>query len=132
MKLEETIQYLFDKYPMLFRTREDCLNHLFCTPGNGFKWKDGELIEVSSLIYDSKTMKFKKEYKPTLKDGNRAKQMIIDKRYDKWRKIHPFVWNEVDDKHVQSYTYNYIYTYPKNIKKDWLDGINETKIAMGI
>lgn len=44
MTLELTIQYLFNTYPGLFKDRSDCLDHLFCTIGNGFDWKDGELV----------------------------------------------------------------------------------------
>jgi len=43
MTLELTIQHLFDTYPTLFKERADCLNHLFCTVGNGYEWRDGEL-----------------------------------------------------------------------------------------
>jgi hypothetical protein len=45
MNVELTIQEMFDGYPTLFKDRADCLNHLFCTIGNGYKWKDGELVE---------------------------------------------------------------------------------------
>lgn len=44
MKLELTIQEMFNEYPMLFKERSDCLNHLFCTIGNGYKWQNGELV----------------------------------------------------------------------------------------
>ena len=44
MNLEITIQSLFDSYPGLFKERADCLNHLFCTNGNGYEWENGELI----------------------------------------------------------------------------------------
>lgn len=44
MNVELTIQEMFDKYPTLFKERADCLNHLFCTIGNGYSWIDGELI----------------------------------------------------------------------------------------
>lgn len=44
MKLELTIQSMFDEYPTLFKERSDCLDHLFCTIGNGYHWKNGELV----------------------------------------------------------------------------------------
>ena len=43
MNLELTIQEMFDDYPTLFKERSDCLNHLFCTIGNGYEWQNGEL-----------------------------------------------------------------------------------------
>ena len=50
MNVELTIQDMFDGYPGLFKERADCLDHLFCTIGNGFEWVDGELVngEVAS------------------------------------------------------------------------------------
>ena len=44
MNVELTMQAMFDLYPTLFKERADCLNHLFCTIGNGFKWVNGELV----------------------------------------------------------------------------------------
>ena len=44
MKLEETIQKMYDFYPSLFTERWQCLNHLFCVIGNGYRWENGELI----------------------------------------------------------------------------------------
>lgn len=45
MKLELTIQSMFDEYPTLFKERSDCLDHLFCTIGNGYHWSNGELCD---------------------------------------------------------------------------------------
>lgn len=50
MNVELTIQNMFDNYPTLFKERSDCLNHLFCTIGNGYKWVDGELVSYSCDI----------------------------------------------------------------------------------
>ena len=44
MNVELTIQDCFDNYPGLFKERADVLSHLFCTIGNGYEWKDGELV----------------------------------------------------------------------------------------
>lgn len=46
MNVELTIQDMFDKYPILFKERADCLDHLFCTVGNGFEWVNGELVDL--------------------------------------------------------------------------------------
>ena len=51
MTLELTIQLMFDEYPNLFKTREDALNHLFCTCGNGYDWYKGELTEPNDEQY---------------------------------------------------------------------------------
>lgn len=38
---------MFDNNPTIFKERTDCLNHLFCVIGNGYFWKNGELVEES-------------------------------------------------------------------------------------
>jgi len=48
MQLELTIQDMFDRYPTLFKERSDCLNHLFCCIGNGYHWKNGELVSCDA------------------------------------------------------------------------------------
>ena len=45
MNVELTIQDCFDNYPGLFKERVDVLNHLFCVIGNGYDWKNGELVD---------------------------------------------------------------------------------------
>ena len=36
---------MYDEYPDLFATRQQCLNHLFCTIGNGYAWKWGQIVK---------------------------------------------------------------------------------------
>lgn len=52
MNVEFTIQRMFDNYPTLFKERVDCLDHLFCTIGNGYEWVNGELIAIANCGYD--------------------------------------------------------------------------------
>lgn len=44
MKLEETIQYLYDFYPGLYSNRKQALDQLFCVNGNGYEWVNGQLV----------------------------------------------------------------------------------------
>lgn len=44
MKFEQTLQCMLDFSGDLYPTRKHCLNHLFCTIGNGYEWKNGELV----------------------------------------------------------------------------------------
>lgn len=55
MNVELTIQYLFDNYPCLFKERADALSQLFCTIGNGYYWKEGELV-INVPISSSATL----------------------------------------------------------------------------
>ena len=44
MTVETTIQRMFDEYPDLFSTRQECYDFLFCVIGNGYEWKRGQLV----------------------------------------------------------------------------------------
>lgn len=37
---------MFERYPTLFRTRLDAIDHLWCVLGNGYHWVDGGLVQV--------------------------------------------------------------------------------------
>jgi hypothetical protein len=43
MTLKETIEEMVKNYPSLFQDRVQCLDHLFCVNGNGYKWINGQL-----------------------------------------------------------------------------------------
>ncbi len=45
MRAEETLQFMMDFYPELFPSRKHCLNHLFCSIGNGYDWRKDELVD---------------------------------------------------------------------------------------
>lgn len=65
MKVELTIQEMFDNYPTLFKERSDCLNHLFCVIGNGYDWVNGELVEDG----EDYPLEEQKVFESRLKDG---------------------------------------------------------------
>lgn len=120
MKLEETIQEMFDEYPDLFQERWQCLDHLFCVIGNGYEWVNGVLIEPYMVSpktgrYIKKTGKYLKFNGELGEDGKAIQRNIMQ--------------NEIPS---EKYWYNlcdssYLIDYPKNIKHDWLQGIEETK-----
>ena len=39
MTVETTLQKMFDRYPLMYSTREECFDHLFRMIGNGYEWK---------------------------------------------------------------------------------------------
>lgn len=49
MKPERTIQEMYDRWH--YTSRQDALNQLFCVLGNGYEWKEGELVD-SSILYE--------------------------------------------------------------------------------
>lgn len=42
--VKSSLQFMIDFYPELYPTRKHCLNHLFCSIGNGYGWWKGELV----------------------------------------------------------------------------------------
>lgn len=68
MRFEEAVQCCYDCYPSLFAYRWEVLSHLFCVygdGGNGYRWKDGELVSIED-----------KEYTPRLAEGEKAHQSL--------------------------------------------------------
>lgn len=76
MTFEATIQAMYDAYPEFFKERADCLNHLFCTLGNGWEWKNGQLVSK-----DNEYKKFKvKELKARFVDGKAHQHNVMSLR----------------------------------------------------
>lgn len=174
MKLELTIQKMFNDYPSLFKERADCLNHLFCTIGNGYDWENGELVDCGSICrapedVDKEELDFLQNqllrgkafqyYKMSLRDE--VYEMIARERkredFDEWlerlemtklqwaelalkniEKAPPNVYYKIKDRKMRWYffiggyckNFSYLWNYPKNIKEDWLAGIEETKALL--
>lgn len=150
MKFEETIQSCFDNYPTLYQTREQVLNQLFCVIGNGYEWKNGELVDDNDKkpinnLYNGKA----KQYNIITK-GKYRKMMFDELKSDKenykfWTDIlkekgltleEEFLKPKEDDNELQfkidksiyplCRQYSKMFNYPKDIKEDWLEGIRET------
>lgn len=43
-KVHESIASAIRNYPMLYNCRTDVLHHMFCIAGNGYYWKNGDLV----------------------------------------------------------------------------------------
>lgn len=132
MKAENTLQIMMDFYGDLFYTRQLCLDHLFCTIGNGYEWKNGELIDTDE-DERVKRYKFKKDIKKAkpafdieqrgLQQAKvaemtlRAKALMNPKMLD----MMPTKWYPIAEE------YSYICNYPEDIKPDWLAILEECK-----
>lgn len=155
MTVELTMQAMYDHFPGLFKERADCLNHLFCTTGNGYDWVDGELVDLE-------------EYQPVnqLKDGKafqynklsvRAEAMYYWKKYAEEHPeqrrsalnsiLHERALQELPDdvyydrpRKERWYFYRgrvelcrpfaHLFDPPDNIKPDWAAAIEECKTLL--
>ena len=135
MTLEQQIQTMYEKYPDLFQTRKQCLDHLFCVVGNGYEWYNGELVH-----YDCVNETWDNEFIYELDENGKSKEPM---KFDEWFEATTKILKEMleifpNDDNIKnsiekyqwyplSKKYSYLYNYPKDIKEDWLKGIEETK-----
>ena len=136
MRAEEQLQFMMDFQGDSFWNRQKCLDHLFCTVGNGYEWVNGELVDSDNddilARWQLKTPIEKAEPCHIVKFIGETNERI----YEDNKKIalelgKPFV----DYKWYPLSQYSYLYNYPDDIKPDWLALIEECKqmlIADGI
>lgn len=143
MTLEQTIQAMYDHYPCLFQDRADCLNHLFCTIGNGTQWTDGELIDptLPTPVHPLIDGKSKQHTRLTLRDQARIYLQTSSSR--------PKAVQDIDTEHYLETIpddtchrkprsqrwyfrkagicteYAQMFHIPSDIKSDWKEGIHE-------
>lgn len=147
MNVECTIQEMFDTYPTLFKERADCLNHLFCVIGNGYYWENGELVDspndsgvakicechlVNGKAYQHNKLSLRDEcYFNNLVDRSDEVMFVKwvlsrpDNVYHKYPRYKRWGF------YLQGYCeYAKLFNYPDDIKKDWLDAIEECKCLL--
>ena len=118
MRAEDTLQFMADFYPSIFPTRKHCLNHLFCTIGNGYRWVKGELVEGDDKKYNRYRL-VKPVRKAEFEDERDwwvRYRFELEMHEETGKRINPdyfFEWSQ------PSREYSYIYHYPKNIRPDW-------------
>ena len=56
MNVQDTVKRMLMIYPSVSINAIDVYNHLFCTIGNGFRWEDGELVEISDVPLNVPTL----------------------------------------------------------------------------
>lgn len=157
MNVELTIQHMFNEYPVLFKERADCLNHLFCVIENGYKWINGELVDPGCKLTSKTVAKLNKQlvdgkafqhnklslrdeyiYRMKQKGENTSpenteidinsipddKYYLTEPRTKRW-----FFWQNTLPGEEIDYCKQYaeLWNYPKNIKPDWKNAVEECK-----
>ena len=140
MKLEQTIQYMYDFYPDLFPNRRYALNHLFLTIGNGMVWHDGQLIDkdFENLDYNNEVIyrygNFGNNYKITVPEVAKAQQetVLALNFVDRVFKDNPnytFKWYRQNDNNEIIISMNcppaLITASTNKVNDDWQAGIDE-------
>ena len=124
MTVETTIQRMFDRYPDLFSTRKECLNHLFCVIGNGYEWKRGQIVEcgeddeVEPFIIEEE----KKDYEVKHPKAEPSKENI--QKWNERKALYPmcyeFKWYPVCE-------FSLINEIPDDARPDWKEAVEECK-----
>lgn len=150
MTVETTIQQMFDEYPDLFSTRQECYDFLFCVIGNGYEWKRGQIVRIGDGEEDRNIQMWEHMDYADLQDkwestGIKPKAVqsemnIVEKR-KRDEGLHNFK-REIDledglpdigpydpEKHhwYPICEYSLINNVPKDIRPDWAAALEECK-----
>lgn len=141
MRAEQELQKMFDEYPILFGTRQECLDHLFCVIGNGYVWRCGMLVKCDDNRSDAELEEewqknsghdFLKGRKKAcqdpklLKHKTKKNEHYLDYEYCK---THSFF----DEPRYSWYPlckYSRIYHVPEDVKPDWKELVDECKAML--
>ena len=149
MKFKDNLKYALLTYPGIFPNALKVFEHLFIVIGNGYEWKDGELVEVCGAEFCTNVedavvnnIKFhlmesnngilvnKKMDVSTF--NNRVKRVLkdciipifhVDERMEDFTVPD---YNERTDSNFSFYPiskYSYIYDIPDDVQPDWLAAI---------
>lgn len=133
MTVEATIQRMFDRYPVLFSTREECFNQLFCVVGNGYKWKWGQLVyRGDGSDYDEEAEKARNEadYSRPHVRAKPSDEYVEARKRRTLSRLRPWA---ADDKGVLrrwyplSRKYSKLFTVPADAREDWKAAVEECK-----
>jgi hypothetical protein len=132
MTVEKTLRLSLLKYPSIHLNKWDVYHHWFCVNGNGYEWKDGELvIQVEDDNYTQEMsieeaikFQFNRYLSSSCLNRNVLRKleknilMILNiearmKDFTLWLEIYPLC------------EYSKIVQIPKDIKPDWLMAAKE-------
>lgn len=134
MTVETTVQEMFDRYPLMYSTREECFDHLFCVIGNGYEWKWGQLV-----YRDRGGPGYDEEYERKLNEDDYARKRRGLARQSKKnieaRRKHDslFVRAGILESagahswYLLSRRYSRLFTIPDDARDDWKAAVEECK-----
>lgn len=156
MTLKNTIARMITQYPMLFQDRVQCLDHLFCVIGNGYKWEKGQLVVPKYLREEEERIKSRKDDRPTdeqmiemqlqtqtpartktfpdYKLSSFTQYMLVSyfrqqralKNVDQIATAGFHEWVSPNYQFYPICEYSKFLNLPKNVQPDWLAGAEET------
>lgn len=123
---------MFDRYPTMYSTREECFDQLFCTIGNGYKWKWGQLVYVDILDNaDEEEVRswHEKDYAVKHPRACQSKENLDERRrHDElWIRHGLMKPGGKHDWYPLSKKYSRLFQIPSDAKPDWKDAVEECK-----
>ena len=135
MTVETTLQDMFDRFPNLFATRQECFDHLFLCVGCGYDWMFGQLVisgHYNKEIHDKdylnpKVVKAEQSIKNIKKKNKNDKELHEFFRKENLEEdgidIGPYDPNKRHWSEIR--TSSNIMKVPDDIKPDWKAAIEE-------
>ena len=145
MQLETTIQQMFDEYPSLFATREECYDQLFCTIGNGYDWYHGQLVPSGDAYSDDQEVlaKHDADYTRVVPRAVQSEENIRKKRKEDrsiWNTLRRFrledegedigEYSEATSWYPICERYSYVLNFPDDIRPDWKAALEECRTML--
>lgn len=129
MTVETTIQRMFDECPMLFSTRKECYDHLFCVIGNAYKWKRGQLVYEGVMDGRESIAEEEADYATQHPTAKQSEENIRKKEEYRQRVIrfNPKLEKDFNFNWYPICKYSAILNVPKDIKPDWKVAVEECK-----
>lgn len=123
MKFEHTLQFMMDFYAELFPTRKQCLNHLFCTIGNGYEWENGELVD-----HDHDELLKRWTISPDLERAQENKNRInfyINCTLPRMKLMAERLHEKYEFWYPLDKDYSHLFHDPADMQDDWREGVKE-------
>lgn len=153
MTVETTIQKMFDEYPRVFSTRQECYNFLFCAICNGYEWKRGQIVRVANGEEDRNLQMWEEMDYADLQDtwesaGIKPKAVQSETNIAQKRKEDEEVYNLFRENDLEEglpdigpydqdwhhwypiSEYSLINNVPKDVKPDWRAAVEECKLML--
>lgn len=136
MKPNETIDNMIATFPDIFYNAYDCANHLLFTNGNGYHWKNGEIVdkdydgEKVNNVYDAIDLFFKyndvccgieSDELKRLKSEKLCKNIKTIVKYFKYNGDARYNVKIDENTEIHFSDYDLIFHIPDNITKEWRD-----------
>lgn len=121
MRVETTLQKMYDEYPDLFATRQQCLNHLFCTIGNGYAWKWGQIVKSDDYDKEANENDYARRRIRKARQSDENSRIKQDKDAIFSNRSTKKHWSKLNKK------YSLLYLVPDDALPDWKRLVEECK-----